>query len=111
MIIISTTFSILNLIWSESESHNTTEDYLVSNTIREIVSSYTNHYSAECLHKPKDQRFFLEIILNDFVSSFRFIWISMLWVYGHYNMFLFQCGDRLWTSESDVYSGSPRWKG
>ena len=40
-----------------------------------------NLYSAE------DQRgvFQFEIIINIIVSSFRFIWIPMLWVYGHYN--------------------------
>ena len=31
------------------------------------------------------KRFFqIEIILNGLVSSFRFIWIPMLWVNGHY---------------------------
>ena len=34
------------------------------------------------------------IIINVFISSFRFIWIPMLLVCGHYNFFkLFQCGD------------------
>ena len=28
--------------------------------------------------------FYFEIIINVLVSSFRFIWIPMLWVYGHY---------------------------
>ena len=29
-----------------------------------------------------------EIITNSLVSSFCFIWISMLWVYGHYNLLI-----------------------
>ena len=29
-----------------------------------------------------------EIILNVLVSSFRFIWIPMLWVYGHYTFLI-----------------------
>ena len=28
-----------------------------------------------------------EIFINDSVSSFRFIWIAMLWVYGHIRYF------------------------
>ena len=85
-----------------------------------------------------------EITINVLVSSFRFIWIHMLWVYGHcvkrsdvtrwkqgnknlppyfialassvktkeveviefhriINILLLQCGDRLYTSGSDVY--------
>ena len=28
-----------------------------------------------------------EITINDLVSSFSFIWILMLWVYDHYNVF------------------------
>ena len=27
----------------------------------------------------------------------------MLWVYDHYKYWFFQCGDRLYKSESDVY--------
>ena len=36
---------------------------------------------------PGDCRIFFqfEIIINVLVSSFHFIWIPMLWVYGHYN--------------------------
>ena len=45
--------------------------------------------------------FQFEIIINVLVSSFCF---TMLWVYGHNKCFyFFQCGDRLHTSESDVY--------
>ena len=51
--------------------------------------------------------FQFEIIINVLVSSFHFIWILMLWVYDHYTYFnsfiFFQCGDRLYTSESDIY--------
>ena len=31
--------------------------------------------------------FEFEIFINDSVSSFRFIWITMLWVYGHIGYF------------------------
>ena len=31
--------------------------------------------------------FQFEIIINVLVNSFRFIWIPMLWVYGHYKYF------------------------
>ena len=48
-----------------------------------------------------------EIIINVLVSSFRFIWIPILWVYGHYTVsdLRFQCGIRLWMWESDVHVG------
>ena len=41
------------------------------------------------LYKPwRPKGFFqFEIIINVSVSSFRFIWIPMLWVYGHYKYF------------------------
>ena len=35
--------------------------------------------------------FQFEIIINVFVSSFRFIWIPMLWVYRQYKYFYFYC--------------------
>ena len=50
--------------------------------------------------------FQFEIIINVFVSSFRFIWIPMLWVYGHckyFNSFSAGPGYRLYASETDVY--------
>ena len=48
--------------------------------------------------------FQIEIIVNALVSCFWFIWIHMLWVYRHWKYFIFfLCGDRLYTSESDVY--------
>ena len=33
--------------------------------------------------------FQFEIIITVLVSSFRFIWIPMLWVYGHYTRNIF----------------------
>ena len=40
----------------------------------------------------------------DFRITFWRIKSILLWVYGHYKLFIFfQCGDRLYTSESDVY--------
>ena len=51
--------------------------------------------------------FKFEIIINVLSSSFRFIWIPMLDVYGHYHFF--QCGDRIYTNKSDVkYKDGPR---
>ena len=48
--------------------------------------------------------FQFEIIINVLVSSFRFIWIPMLWVYGHYKYFnSLYVFIRLYTSETDVY--------
>ena len=47
-----------------------------------------------------------EFIINDLVSSSRFIWIPILWVYGHSNFFKsFSVGIVFigHTSESDVY--------
>ena len=43
-----------------------------------------------CLSKPwrlNGVFFKIEIIINYFVSSVRFFWIPMLWVYGHYEKF------------------------
>ena len=50
--------------------------------------------------------FQFEIIINVFVSSFRFILIPMLWVYGHckyFNFFSAGPGYRFYASETDVY--------
>ena len=48
--------------------------------------------------------FQFEIIINVLVSSFRLIWIPMLWVCGPLWIFqFFQCRDRLYTFESYVY--------
>ena len=56
-----------------------------------------NPYNAEM-----ERVFFqFEITINVLVSSFRFIWIPMSWVYAHF--FFFQCGDSLQASESDVW--------
>ena len=55
------------------------------------------------------QMFLFDLNLNVLVSSFRFIWIPMLWVYGYFNYFnSFSAGivfirqNDLYTSESDV---------
>ena len=48
--------------------------------------------------------FYYEIVINILVSSFRFIWIPVFWVYGHCKYFhFFQRGDRLSMSESDDF--------
>ena len=46
--------------------------------------------------------FQFELKINVLVGSFRFIWIPMLWVYGHYKYFTLSVWDRLQMSESDV---------
>ena len=50
-----------------------------------------NHYSAKIffvkLWRPKLLFFQFEIIINALVSSFCFIWIHMLLIYGHYKYF------------------------
>ena len=49
-----------------------------------------NPYSADiCLHKPWMRKGFFQskIIVNVSVSSIRFIWILMSWVYGYYTYF------------------------
>ena len=59
-----------------------------------------NPWSAKIfLYQPKDQRFFFqfEITRNVLVTSFWFIWIPMLWVYGDYKCFIFSVRDRLYT--------------
>ena len=48
--------------------------------------TYFNTYSSEIfLYKPWRPKDFIqfEIVINVLVSSFRFIWIPMLWVYDH----------------------------
>ena len=66
-------------------------------------------------YKPKDQSIFqLESIINVLVSYFDFIWIHMLWVYGHYKYIK----DRLFRqnlTSTDVrfwrIKTVPRWNG
>ena len=55
--------------------------------------------------------FQFEIIINVLVSSLQFIWIPMLWVTTIRNILILQCGERLLSSESDVYRLSLPWKG
>ena len=63
--------------------------------------------------------FQFEIIINVWVSCFRFIWIPMLWFYGHYKYLILSVRGstldaRIWrlqTSDADVKCRSPRWKG
>ena len=49
--------------------------------------------------------FQFEIIVNVSVSSFRFIWIPILWVYDHYNIYIYSCsaGIDFSRQESDVH--------
>ena len=67
-------------LWtSSSETLNTHNKY-------EILTLWALNYFCK---NHGDQKFFFqfEIIINVLVSSFWFIWISMLWVYGHINIF------------------------
>ena len=58
-----------------------------------------------CINHEHQRIFFqFEIIINVLVSSFCFIWIPVLWVYGHYKYLnSFREGKGLYISESDVY--------
>ena len=51
---------------------------------------HINPYEAEILYENHgDQRFFqFEVMINVLVSSFRFIWIHKVWVYGCCNVFI-----------------------
>ena len=63
------------------------------------------HWSTCFLYKPRNQRIFFQfkIIINVLVSSFRFIWISMLWDYGNNKCFTLS----IWGS---AWSRSPNWE-
>ena len=57
----------------------------------------------KCISHGEQKFFFKFEILNVFISSFSFICIHMLWGLRALDIcLLFQCGDRLQTSESDV---------
>ena len=52
------------------------------------INVLTNPYSAEVLlNKPQRSKRQFEITINVLVSFFRFIWMPMLRVYGHYKYF------------------------
>ena len=67
----------------------------------------TDFTKTLCVGRPKGF-FQFKITINILVSSFRFIWIPMLWVYGHYLIMIKNIctltvrGSNL-ESESDVY--------
>ena len=69
------------------EKYGTHDIGLIANEIkdREIVChDFINPHNAKMF----SYHFFLfVVIINVHVSSFRFIWIPMLWVYGHYTCF------------------------
>ena len=79
-------------IYSQGRPHYDALHYLLFNNFYLKYAMWCiSPYNAEILfHKPwRTKSFFkFEIIINVLVSSFRFIWIPMLWVYGHY-IFLF----------------------
>ena len=69
--------------------------------LRRWPKPHTDIVRRERQHRPSTLHFV--IIINVLASSFRFIWMHMLWVYtAIINTLFFQCGDRLKTSESEV---------
>ena len=56
-----------------------------------VSTACTNPHSAEifCINHGEQRVFQLKNIINVLVSSFRFIWIPMLWVYDHWKYFDF----------------------
>ena len=59
-----------------------------------------------CINDGDEKVFFkLEIIISVLVRSFclLFEYLCQLWIYHHHHYVFFQCGERLQTSESDVY--------
>ena len=64
--------------------------YVISGLNIYMFISWSNSYNAEIFsYKPwRPKGFFqFKIIINVLVISFRFIWIPVLWVYGHYKYF------------------------
>ena len=55
--------------------------------IYNVVSTLTTLKYLCINHRDQWVFFNLWIIMNVLASSLRFIWISLLWVYGHYNFF------------------------
>ena len=47
--------------------------------------------------------FQFEIIINVLVTSFRFIWIPILWIYGQYKYFLSMRGPSLYVKIQRLY--------
>ena len=52
-----------------------------------FVTSSTGFEENNLISSPAKGFSQFEIIINVLASSFRFIWIPMLWVYGHYEYF------------------------
>ena len=72
-------------IWSSEIS----DQSVINSLTLEAMNFYINH---------ENQRFFFkfDININVLVTFIWFIWIPMLWVYGHYKSFTLE------TSDSDV---------
>ena len=79
--------------------HHQLHVYLSINNFGPMPDQRLNPQSTEIfiyLNQDTKGFFKFESIINVLVSSSRFIWTPMSWVYGHYNILLFQCGDRHW---------------
>ena len=60
---------------------------LFNKQLRIIIPLYLTTLKYFCLSHGDKRVFSFKIILNVLVTSFRCIWISMLWVYGHYKYY------------------------
>ena len=59
-------------------------DFIVSGEAKSFYQTW-QRWNIFCMSYGKQSVFFqFKIIINVLVSSLRFIWIPMLWVYGHY---------------------------
>ena len=59
------------------------------------ISTTVNKALIYLFKNHRDQMSQEEIIINVLLSSFRFILIPILWVYGHYNLLFIPARDRL----------------
>ena len=88
------TISCSQKITISQQSSNSTQGISVYGWHTDAVSvscneDYVNSYNAEIFYRNHwdKQVFSIWIIINVLLSSFRFIWILLLWVYGYYNYF------------------------
>ena len=83
--------NVLCLLGTQSSQQDLRLIY-ISHSSRNMSLSQ-RHFNSEnaeiCLYKPWRQKgyFQFENLMNDLLSSFRFIWIPMLWVYDHQKYF------------------------
>ena len=71
------------LIHPQHASHASSSNYAISDYC--ILHKPSQHWNTQLLKQWRSTSFFkFEILIDVLVISFRFIWIPMLWVYGHY---------------------------